>query len=290
MKKLPLPEVNDLEILESMRDNPRLSCQPYISQEYDFLRDKYLEYAVHEGNPWSCVGSVISNDLKTKLKYHFKKPYSDLEYIKILRSQGSPDVCPMCGSSKTGTLDHFLPQGNYPEWIIYSKNLIPACDCNSKRGEHVRGDNINKRVLHPYFDDCLNTRIVRAEFNGDFEEPFINIVPALNEAVNEETLIFHIETVVKKSTIVTWMEAKWQSLRRRPRAIISSIPRVEREITMDELEQFILETLDDKDTEHQTPNNWYSMFIYGIYLSEPAKHWLLERYNGIVTGLIDPLN
>lgn len=290
MKKLPKPQIDDLDILKKMKDNTRISSQPFISNEYATMLTQYTYYANNDGNPWSCNGGQISTDLKQKLEYHYSNPYSDLQYIKELRAKGSPDVCPLCGSLKTATLDHFLPQADYPEWIVYSKNLVPACDCNSKRRNDVKGINNNQRVLHPYYDDCLELRVVSAEFSGNLDEPDIDIVPLPVEGVAEETITFHIDTVIKRSTIIPWMETKWQSMKRKPRGIISAIPRNGLPITMGELEQYLQETLEDKDEEHQTANNWYSMFIYGIYCSDPTKTWLLNRHNGIVTEAVDPFD
>ncbi|MGI9836022.1 hypothetical protein ACJPQX_22555 [Vibrio vulnificus] len=45
MKKLPLPEVNDLDILETMKNSPRIACQPFITNEYDQMRLQYTRYA-----------------------------------------------------------------------------------------------------------------------------------------------------------------------------------------------------------------------------------------------------
>ena len=70
---------------------------------------------------------------------------------------------------------------------------------------------------------------------------------------------------------------------------MSAIPKNAGVLTFDQMEEYILETLEDKDSEHQTLNNWYSTFIFGIYCSDEAKNWLLNIHNGIITGRIDPL-
>ncbi|ART81544.1 hypothetical protein CBP31_01950 [Oceanisphaera profunda] len=197
MKKLSHPQVNDLDILGKMKCNKKITSYPFIKNEYEMMANQYSDYANNDGNPWFCTGWKISNYLKNRLERHYIKPYSDLKYIKELRDKGSPNVCPLCGSLKTATLDHFLPQADYPEWIIYSKNLIPACDCNSKRSNNVKGVNDRQRVLHPYYDDCLSSRLVSASFSGDFNEPSVDIVPLHSQYVAEETILFHIDTVIK---------------------------------------------------------------------------------------------
>lgn len=290
MKKLNAPTVDDLSVLMKMKDNPKIASQPYIKNEYNTMREKYIHYNDNSGNPWVCSGNEITKNLKEKLEYHYERPYRDLNYIKKIRDEGSPDVCPFCGSSKTGTLDHYLPQADYPEWIIYSKNLVPACDCNSKRQNNVKGKKHNQRILHPYFDDCLKGRIVRAIFTGDFKKPNIDIIPIKEYGTPSETIEFHVNTIIKQTTIVQWMNAKWQSMKRNPQSVISAIPKTAGLITINELDCYLYETLERKDDEHGTMNNWYSMFISGIISSKSAKAWLLETYNGIKNGTINPLD
>lgn len=288
MKKLNIPETDDLNILDMMRNNRRISSQGQIDQEYDVIRQQYLHYNHHNGNPWLCE-SKVSDLLKKKLKAHYLNPYSELGYIKQMRENGSPDVCPLCGSYKTGTLDHFLPQSNYGDWAIYSNNLVPACDCNSKRRNDVKGVNQHQRILHPYFDDSLEKRLVKAVFSGSFEAPEILLVPTTNTGLNEETIRFHIDTVVTRSSALSWMRRRWESMRKQPRTVISALPRDTRAISQHELEGFIQDTLSDRDEEYGTKNSWYSMLIFGIYSSEAAKTWLLRRYNELARG-VDPLD
>ena len=290
MKKLQIPTVDDINILNQMCSNTGVASQPYINNEHHIMHDKYIEYLNNNGNPWLCMGKVISTNLTDKLKYHYKKPFQLLNYINELRSKGSPDVCPFCGSSKTATLDHYLPQADYPEWIIFSKNLVPACDCNSKRRNDVKGNNNNQRVFHPYYDDCLTLRLVSASFRGNMDEPEIDFLPISNQTIPDETIMFHIDTVLKRSTAINWMSSKWQSMRRKPRCVISTIPRGNIVLTMQDLESYLLQCQEDKDDEHKTPNNWYSMFITGIINSTQAKQWLLDRQNGITQGTKSPLD
>ncbi|MBH9742077.1 hypothetical protein CJ419_20630 [Vibrio navarrensis] len=60
-------------------------------------------------------------------------------------------------------MDHFLPQADYPEWIIYSRNLVPACDCNSKRR--------NDEFLD--FEDYPKFRFNSEGSASDFAEQFL---------------------------------------------------------------------------------------------------------------------
>lgn len=289
MKKLEALNIDDISILDGMSTNKRLASHALISKEKIVMANQYHNYKKHNGDPWQCTGKKISSELKGFLEKHYKNPFHDILYINKIRKELSPDVCPLCGSPMSATLDHYLPQSDYPEWIIYSENLIPACFCNSKRQNNVKGNSKHERILHPYFDNCLKERIVSASFNNT-SMPNIDIIPLPTLSVHRDRLIFHINTVVKKSTIIEWMEKKWAMLEKNPSSIIGSISPNEIIPSLDALDDHLRLSLNSKDHEFGTPNNWYSMFLYGLYSSSSIKLWLLTRHNGILNKTIDPLD
>lgn len=67
--------------------------------------------------------------------------------------------CPMCGNSTLGTVEHYLPKTPFPEFSVFSWNLVPSCNtCNQKRGsKHVNG--ITHHLLHPIFDKVILGRL-----------------------------------------------------------------------------------------------------------------------------------
>jgi hypothetical protein len=72
-------------------------------------------------------------------------------YNKILAS-APLGICPLCGQRPAGTLDHYLPKGDYWTLAITPDNLIPACrDCNSAKSEACPHDE-GTQPFHPYFD------------------------------------------------------------------------------------------------------------------------------------------
>lgn len=61
-------------------------------------------------------------------------------------------ICPLCGRTGSETADHALPEGEFPEFAVYPKNLIPACEtCNTKKNKKWR-DARGRLFLHAYFD------------------------------------------------------------------------------------------------------------------------------------------
>ena len=62
-------------------------------------------------------------------------------------------ICPLCGVRPANTLDHYLPKKAFPEFSVFPKNLVPACDtCNKTKSDDVPADK-NSQTLHPYFEN-----------------------------------------------------------------------------------------------------------------------------------------
>jgi len=71
---------------------------------------------------------------------------------------GRTRTCPQCRISEAFELDHFLPKESYPEFSIYSQNLVPSCGrCNS-----LKGADDSARYLHAYYDEVPRRRFLNA--------------------------------------------------------------------------------------------------------------------------------
>jgi hypothetical protein len=109
----------------------------------------------------------------TTIQNLIKDTYSNL-YNKF------SELCPYCGIGRHSTIDHYLPKKIFPEFSIYSRNLIPTCNiCNQKKGE--RWKNSSHRLFIYFYgvdipDEIFlrcnlhieNTRIVSANFSLQF--------------------------------------------------------------------------------------------------------------------------
>jgi hypothetical protein len=71
-------------------------------------------------------------------------------YLEI---KGRNTRCPMCGTRAVSTLDHFLPQSDFPALAVSPQNLIPACsECNKKKLSYV-ATSPDLTLSHAYFDN-----------------------------------------------------------------------------------------------------------------------------------------
>jgi 5-methylcytosine-specific restriction endonuclease McrA len=67
-------------------------------------------------------------------------------------------VCPLCSLGEATTIDHYLPKEKYPEFAVFSPNLVPACGtCNTIKLDRILNENTGIRLfLHPYNDNIPN--------------------------------------------------------------------------------------------------------------------------------------
>ncbi len=84
------------------------------------------------------------------------------------------DVCLYCGGvSQPEIIDHFLEKALFPEFSLFSLNLVPSCSrCNSLTGHHF--DGIIKRV-HPYIYRFCSKQVLRCRISRIEGKPLFSI-------------------------------------------------------------------------------------------------------------------
>jgi hypothetical protein len=245
----------------------------------------YTNYIAGVGNVLLVAKTNLSKNLTDAFKVHYKSEPKSFDFIGKLRDS-SPAVCPMCGSLNTGTLDHLFPQEHFPEYAVLSKNLVPACDCNTKRKDIYKGvdaDGNQLRVLHPYFDSCFLNRLIYYRILpkdvypvAEFSLQYINTAHLLHQSIK-----FHVEKIVLPSGIQSRIENMWSSLVEYPSDQIRTLPENE-EIDLVILINALQSALRRHDRQKGSPNNWDSLFVYSILQSPSAITFIVAQHNRVI--------
>lgn len=271
--------VNDAQKITATSQRKKLhrTSFPHLRNELQSILNGYQNYATNNGNALSVANVDITNDLSIALKKHYASPPTDLKFIDDLRAS-SPNVCPMCGSLKTGTLDHLFPKDDYPCFAVYSKNLVPACDCNSKRRTNLTDG--NKRILHPYYDLFLNQRLLSCTIAQDprFPKAKIEIAYVLPQHLEIDSIKYHTEKVVLPSGIINWLEGEWDTTTQKPSLKIQTLPSTNIP-TITDFSRYLTDALNRYDQSYSTPNNWFSIFVHGILNSQGVVQFLYTKHN-----------
>lgn len=127
-----------------------------IQGKLKYLHDDYDDKFQHDN-----LQNVSKSGLSAGELSRYGKLYkADCDAIQKLKFQvlknemGIYDnICPICGIGPANTIDHFVPEGDYPEYCIHPRNLIPLCnDCNGPKRSLLKTDTNERALWNNYLD------------------------------------------------------------------------------------------------------------------------------------------
>ncbi|WP_143273863.1 HNH endonuclease [Bradyrhizobium canariense] len=175
----------------------KICAEPAWANYLGLWASCYQAYRVHGGNPWSIVGSKFPAAMGTVQQRLYENRKSVTRF-KNLRSQQVAS-CPMCGSSVTGALDHFLPKETFPEFSVMAANLVPACtSCNSSvKGSTYKGESPEEWLIHPYFDTLANSDLWEIRIIQPYPAARFEAIPSSHHAPSvQKRIAFHLKYVL----------------------------------------------------------------------------------------------
>lgn len=204
----PFSHVNPIDDLKNL--NSLTNGYGDLHGTYAKIEKAYKGYVVTSGSPHlKAIGLSTTQQNCLHAAYTNAAKKFGLDWIPLLRSEllGS---CPMCGNSALGTVEHYLPKTPFPEFSVFSLNLVPSCSsCNQKRGsKHANG--VKHQLLHPIFDEDMLKKL-RLVTQFDTSESVLKFEIGFNSqifTVNEGDRIWaHINMCVdlsafKRATMV----------------------------------------------------------------------------------------
>jgi 5-methylcytosine-specific restriction endonuclease McrA len=275
MNKLPIPAVDDDAILGALSANHILCSYPHLAAKADVLTAAYLNYRLAQGRADQLAAVELPDILIDALHAHFKSPPRALDFIDDERRGRGHKSCPMCGSLHSGTVDHVIPRTAFPAFTVFSKNLVRACKCNSSKNDLIAGQLNGARVLHPYFDECLNERLLRARIRNHGPAPEIDLEVLMDPNAPEFPAVrFHIDRIVLRTGLLSYLRHMWVELCRKPSNLIPLLSRAI--LDLGQLEVALSDQLSRVDEVRESKNNWDSIFVAGL-LENESKSWLLQR-------------
>lgn len=282
MKKLPLPIINDERIITDIANNSKLTASyPYIKRRLPEIKYQYSHYVAQHGNAFNINKIALAPDLKKGLISNYNSPPKELKFIASLRNT-IDDTCAMCGSKFPWSLDHILPKDDYPEWAVFSKNLVPACRCNITRGKALLGNPVTQaRVLHPYFDNAFVHRQLSCSITStnNFRWIKIEITYLLPTHPQISSIKFHVENVVKPAGIEKYLQrTNWSKMSLKPSNVIRGLFE-KGALNSNQVIQCIQKDLRWHDESSGTPNNWDSIFLDGVLKSPGVVDWITDKHN-----------
>lgn len=175
MKNLKQPNKNDEEIYRNILDKQRdetkkeklYNIKNKVFENYDFYRNN--THVLKNIQPSSDADIIRNRDLLIKNFENKPKDVKILENdIKYLQIDNYITKCPYCTIDGLGCTDHYFPKNIFPEYSIFSLNLVPCCDrCNRNKGEINRRE---RKIINPYFDEINEYKFIHGNLYKDSNE------------------------------------------------------------------------------------------------------------------------
>lgn len=257
--------VNDFTNLKSIKKPP--NSHIHLSTVYkhkDDLKTSYINYIFFAKN-YRLKDLPISSKIKMVGKDSFIEHYINQKYfsdfISDFRSKNRSGFCYMCGGMNAGTLDHLLPKDNYPEFSFFSKNLIPSCDCNSKKNNNISSG------LNPHFYKECDRELFYLDifingFVGDQIQYEFYIKVKNGFSVKFFDLLNHhlLNHMMKFSDIENYMKNQCARILNNPIKALS----IRRKISRSQLIEKIEDLSSISESEAGSPNRWDVILYKGL--------------------------
>lgn len=187
------------------------------------LTEKYTSYSSIVSNyRTELADSEFKENKDLLVEYYEKAPSSLNKELLNRRNEHGLYSCPFCGNPmKPDTLDHFIPKDKWPEFSIFSNNLVPQCrSCAPIKGEeYYCNDNKQAKFIHPIYFDLLQrfSYKISVEFNNSINEPIFSVVLNSNQDADTEErqrVLLHIKSLKIKLRIIKYCKdeyRRWQT-------------------------------------------------------------------------------
>lgn len=265
MRPLDLPRKADGARIQAVA-NHYVKVMPWVYA----IRQSYGFYHAKKAVGLNVAG--LDDDAKAAmhLAYASKAKVAKLDWIEDLQTKHSLHHCPLCGGLGARTIEHHLPQSNYPEFAIFGPNLIPSCNaCNGKRGATANGPGVKINTLHPYYDhDILKGPLVYVSVLKPWAAPRFKLrrLPIADTDVRRR-VTHHLKSSVDGPSFETWIRGRWGDFRAKIVTDHTTVPGL-----IQALEKSL--AIDHAGRNH---NSWDAALTRGVLQRPSLLAWLLAN-------------
>lgn len=273
MLQIDLPAIDNIKLWDEIVSKKRgirkeklLQCRQQVLDRYTFYQSHYesLEEIVPlDASFWENIKEDLQSCYGNNVAFDGAR--------KILLS--SVFKCPYCLLNRPNTLDHYFDKSDYPEYSVFTPNLIPCCsECNSLKGTSLFDHIQQRQFIHFYLDDIPEYQYLFVRFIINSPESIPQISVYLQFQENEP-----FEQQIKNHF------SRLNLLRKYRDAIIDRLPVVLQEIEIAKNEgmtlnqvQGILYVRYQALAKTYKNNYWETCMYEGLLSSEEALETLLN--------------
>ena len=171
MRKLKFVDTGDLDFIKGVIDSTnKRKGEDQLPIEETFKGRRHARVEAHKDYIQSYDVAFATNKLQFLEGTHPALETSDKEEMRSLYSYTRTEIanlrkevlndegyennfCPLCEINLVNTMDHFIPQNDYPLFAVHPRNLIPSCMlCNGHKSDNITDDEGNRKYWNAYLD------------------------------------------------------------------------------------------------------------------------------------------
>ncbi len=170
MKNLCLPNYNDNDLWESI---VRAKHLKYRTPLMSIREQVYRRYRLYSENTQNLddILPADSEDIHSN-KDALISCYNDSVSFTPVKKEllSSVQRCPYCSIGQTDSIDHYFDKSEYPEYSVFTPNLVPCCSkCNRDKGMSCFDENGRRLFIHYYYDYIPSYKFVHIYLDTDSE-------------------------------------------------------------------------------------------------------------------------
>lgn len=167
MRKLKAIDTSCEEFAKEIISDTAERLQPVYTEiqgKLKSLHDDYDDKFKHDNLQNIIKSSLSSSELRRYgvLYKADREAIQELKFAVLKNDEGIyDDMCPICGIGPANTIDHVVPEGDYPEYCIHPRNLIPLCsDCNGPKRTVFKTETNDRAFWNNYLDESPNKQFL----------------------------------------------------------------------------------------------------------------------------------
>lgn len=167
MRTLTPPVIDERDLYDRLRARRNSETANVLSEARKTVFEAYSQYKPGE----LCnLSTVIDSDYmaeKIRSNYGVLRSGALVADGALILSRSR--ICCLCGLRATSELDHYLPKQLFPEFAVYTLNLVPVCGvCNKRKDEDYKTSLGGPAFIHAYLDQLpISEPFLRATLTFD---------------------------------------------------------------------------------------------------------------------------
>lgn len=170
MRTLSLPETDEEGLYDEIQKHRVQATAATLTKAKPTILKAYARY--QPGKVCGLSPSIADTEIADTIESNYSILRSGALAADGAEILARSSICCLCGLRATSELDHYLPKDIFPEFAIYTRNLVPVCGvCNKRKSKAYKTVSGDPAFIHAYFDSL------------SISDPFLKVTLELDDAI-----------------------------------------------------------------------------------------------------------